>query len=220
MLQQVLPIIWTCLLVAMLAGAALVGLAWWLWGRQPTIVPEETAILETKLKAAREECENCARTRKEQEARIGDLEKVLVSSKSRTAELENRMRVMEAEKAGAVVAAATSAVALSQTQAQTQSSAPDPTAATWASLADSMENDNLEEIHGIGPKLATLLHGLGVHTFKQIALWSEADIDQVDAKLEEFKGRIRREGWVESAKACHWRKYREALGGYTPPPES
>jgi predicted flap endonuclease-1-like 5' DNA nuclease len=82
-----------------------------------------------------------------------------------------------------------------------------------------MENDDLEEIHGIGPKLAALLHSIGVHTFKQIALWDDTDINQMDEKLEEFKGRIRREGWVESARACHWRKYREALGGYTPPAE-
>jgi predicted flap endonuclease-1-like 5' DNA nuclease len=167
--------------------------------------------LSARLKATREECESCKKTRKELEARIGDLEGSLVSSRSRTAELENRLRLAEAEKNTPV--AATAAVT---SAAGAAGAALAGGAATWASLAESIEHDNLEDIHGIGPKLATLLHSLGIHTFKQIALWSEADIDQVDMKLEEFKGRIRRENWVQSAKECHWRKYNEALAGYVP----
>lgn len=59
--------------------------------------------------------------------------------------------------------------------------------------------DDLTMIKGLGPKLATTLKGLGVTTFAQIASWSDADIDRIDAQLGRFAGRIRRDGWVEQA---------------------
>jgi predicted flap endonuclease-1-like 5' DNA nuclease len=60
--------------------------------------------------------------------------------------------------------------------------------------------DDLRRIKGVGPKLAALLQGLGVTTYAQIAAWSEADIDRIDAQLGTFAGRIRRDSWVEQAK--------------------
>lgn len=62
------------------------------------------------------------------------------------------------------------------------------------------EADDLARIKGVGPKLVTLLGQLGVSTFAEIAAWSEADIDRIDAQLGVFEGRIRRDGWVEQAK--------------------
>jgi len=60
--------------------------------------------------------------------------------------------------------------------------------------------DNLKQIKGIGPKIEASLNGLGVFHFDQIAGWSKANIDWVDGQLA-FKGRIRRERWVEQAGA-------------------
>jgi len=60
--------------------------------------------------------------------------------------------------------------------------------------------DDLTRIKGLGPKLATLLGGLGVSRFDQIAAWNDADIDRIDAQLGSFAGRIRRDNWVEQAK--------------------
>ena len=60
--------------------------------------------------------------------------------------------------------------------------------------------DDLTRIKGLGPKLSTTLHGAGVTSFAQIAAWSDADIDRIDAQLGRFKGRIRRDDWVEQAK--------------------
>jgi large subunit ribosomal protein L20 len=76
--------------------------------------------------------------------------------------------------------------------------------------------DDLEWIYGVGPKLAEALNAIGVYTFKQVAQWSEADIDFFDDKLEGFKGRIRRENWVKSATEEHYKKYNEWLGTGTP----
>ena len=60
--------------------------------------------------------------------------------------------------------------------------------------------DDLRRIKGIGPKLVTLLVDNGVTRFADIASWTDADIDRIDAKLGRFKGRIRRDNWVEQAK--------------------
>lgn len=58
--------------------------------------------------------------------------------------------------------------------------------------------DNLKQIKGIGPKIEASLQQLGIFHLDQIAGWSRADVDWVDAQLS-FKGRIRRERWVEQA---------------------
>ena len=69
--------------------------------------------------------------------------------------------------------------------------------------------DDLKLIVGVGPMLERMLHQLGVTTFRQIAHWSERDIDDYDAKLPEFPGRIRRDGWVVQARELHQSKYGE-----------
>jgi predicted flap endonuclease-1-like 5' DNA nuclease len=71
--------------------------------------------------------------------------------------------------------------------------------------------DDLKLIVGVGPVLERMLHQLGVTTFRQVAQWSERDIDEFDAKLHEFPGRIRRDEWVVQARALHQSKYGEAL---------
>lgn len=60
--------------------------------------------------------------------------------------------------------------------------------------------DDLRRIKGIGPKLVALLATVGVTRFDQIAAWTDADIDRIDARLGTFAGRIRRDSWVEQAK--------------------
>jgi len=71
--------------------------------------------------------------------------------------------------------------------------------------------DDLKLIVGVGPVLERMLHQLGVGTYRQIAHWSERDIDEFDAKLHEFPGRIRRDAWVTQARALHQSKYGETL---------
>ncbi len=60
--------------------------------------------------------------------------------------------------------------------------------------------DDLKKISGIGPKIETTLHQLGVFHFDQIAAWDETAIGWVDNKLS-FHGRIAREDWVGQARA-------------------
>ncbi|MEO9636048.1 MAG: hypothetical protein ABJF89_12630 [Parasphingorhabdus sp.] len=62
------------------------------------------------------------------------------------------------------------------------------------------EPDNLRLIKGVGPKLNTLLNGLGVTRFDQVADWKEAEIAEVDQYLGTFSGRITRDSWIDQAK--------------------
>jgi len=78
-------------------------------------------------------------------------------------------------------------------------------------LLDGSGPDDLKLIVGIGPVLERMLHQLGIGTYRQIARWSERDIDEFDAKLPEFPGRIRRDAWVTQARALHQSKYGETL---------
>ena len=67
--------------------------------------------------------------------------------------------------------------------------------------------DDLKLIVGVGPVIERMLYQLGIATYRQIARWSERDIDEFDARLREFPGRIRRDGWVTQARALHVGKY-------------
>ena len=71
--------------------------------------------------------------------------------------------------------------------------------------------DDLKLIVGVGPVLERMLHQLGITTYRQIARWSERDIDDFDAKLPEFPGRIRRDAWVTQARELHLSKFGETL---------
>lgn len=72
--------------------------------------------------------------------------------------------------------------------------------AATAEPAPPAEGDDLTRIKGIGPKLATILRGLGVTSFAQIAAWDEAEVERIDARLGTFAGRIRRDDWRTQAR--------------------
>ncbi|WP_322892724.1 MULTISPECIES: NADH:ubiquinone oxidoreductase [unclassified Yoonia] len=61
--------------------------------------------------------------------------------------------------------------------------------------------DNLKLLKGVGPKLETTLHGLGIFHFDQIAAWTPAEQAWMDDNLEGFKGRVTRDDWVGQARA-------------------
>jgi predicted flap endonuclease-1-like 5' DNA nuclease len=67
--------------------------------------------------------------------------------------------------------------------------------------------DDLKLIVGVGPVLERMLQQLGINTYRQIARWTERDIDEFNARLPEFPGRIRRDAWVTQARALHHSKY-------------
>lgn len=103
------------------------------------------------------------------------------------------------------------------TQMDTPSGAATPAGATgdvtaWPHPTVPADPDDLKRIRGVGPVLEKRLHELGVHQFRQVALWTEADVDHFDRELRNFHGRIRRENWVRSAVEEHFKKHGEWLG--------
>lgn len=95
--------------------------------------------------------------------------------------------------------------ARAQEPPQTVAAEPDPTPAPAApplvEAAEGVEEaDDLRRIKGLGPKMLTLLHALGVTRYAQIASWNDADLDELDTKLGAFAGRPRRDNWVEQAR--------------------
>lgn len=60
--------------------------------------------------------------------------------------------------------------------------------------------DDLKMIKGVGPKLESLLHSMGVFHFDQIAGWTAAEVAWVDENLQGFRGRVSRDGWIDQAK--------------------
>ena len=73
-------------------------------------------------------------------------------------------------------------------------------AASFAQDSADAEPDDLQQIKGIGPKIANRLNELGVLRLQQIAEWTPEKVASVNEHLK-FKGRIEREEWIPQAKA-------------------
>ena len=76
--------------------------------------------------------------------------------------------------------------------------APTPAVVPQPSAMDS--DDDLKRIKGVGKALERRLREMDVRTYAQIAAWTDADVDRVEAGLNSIPGRIRRDRWVEQAR--------------------
>lgn len=77
---------------------------------------------------------------------------------------------------------------------------PFPVATVTTPATAAGGGDELGRIDGIGPNLTEWLHGQGVTRLAQIAAWTEADVDDFEARLGRSGGRIRRDDWVGQAR--------------------
>lgn len=64
---------------------------------------------------------------------------------------------------------------------------------------ESVVEDDLTRMRGIGKALQKQLNELGINTFEQIAQWDKKNIETFSSKLE-LKDRIRRDDWVGQAR--------------------
>ncbi|MBK5264004.1 MAG: hypothetical protein JJE34_02040 [Alphaproteobacteria bacterium] len=80
------------------------------------------------------------------------------------------------------------------------SPAPKPVAKKPVTPPVTQAPDNLLQIKGIGPKANTLLIGLGITRFAQIAAWTDADLARIDGHLGTFAGRPTRDHWIDQAR--------------------
>lgn len=90
-----------------------------------------------------------------------------------------------------------------------------PVAAVEAALEEksSPVEDDLRAISGIGPVLAEKLRSEGITSYRQVASWSDGDIERIEASIipARFAGRIQRDGWIAQAKSLHEEKYGHGL---------
>ncbi|WP_300542502.1 50S ribosomal protein L21 [Maricaulis sp.] len=62
-------------------------------------------------------------------------------------------------------------------------------------------NDDLTQLTGIGPALATKLNEAGVTSFAQIAAWTDADMDALGETITGLKAKAEKNDWINAAKA-------------------
>jgi NADH-quinone oxidoreductase subunit E len=67
--------------------------------------------------------------------------------------------------------------------------------------------DDLSLIWGVAEKLEQRMNGMGIWHFDQIAAWSDDDIAWFEGQIDGFKGRLKRDKWVEQCQklANGWR---------------
>lgn len=70
----------------------------------------------------------------------------------------------------------------------------------YQSAEDASQIDDLKTINGIGPKFETVLNGVGIYSYAQIAAWGEDEINWITQEIEDQTDRIRRDNWVKQAK--------------------
>ncbi len=78
--------------------------------------------------------------------------------------------------------------------------APAPAAAFAPMSAPEGEADDLKKISGVGPVIEEKLNKMGIYHYRQVAGFSAEDVTRIDDELN-FKGRIKRDNWIEQARA-------------------
>jgi predicted flap endonuclease-1-like 5' DNA nuclease len=174
---------------ALLLAAALLGalLAWYL---TRMVAANDHAALHARLRAAerdagalQERLSEAERTGESLAARLAAAEDALVACRTQCAE----------STAAAAVAPAAASASLGAADPQVQEGMRPPPAPAGDG------QDDLQQIKGIGPKIAATLRQLGIGRFEQIAAWTPEHVAWVNAHLR-FKGRVEREEWIAQAR--------------------
>lgn len=90
---------------------------------------------------------------------------------------------------------------------------PMPTFSEAPTMEIPAVTDDLRAVRGIGPSMERLLHGLGIISFRQLAMLDGGELERVRAELSDFRTRIEREDWVGQARDLHQEKYGRDPGG-------
>lgn len=79
------------------------------------------------------------------------------------------------------------------------------------SLMDIAGLDDLTLIRGIGPYIQKKLYEMDISTYKQIALLTDEEIEDIGKTINYFPSRIVRDNWKASARQLHEKKYGEMV---------
>jgi len=74
-------------------------------------------------------------------------------------------------------------------------------------MGDEPVEDDLQAIHGVGPKINGMLLEMGFSSYRQIASLTPKDLTYLTEALDSFRGRIERDDWVGSAATLYAEKY-------------
>ena len=185
---------------------------------------------DSELRRLRSELESLSREKNQSNSRISDLEKRLVEQaqsvehrrqassvnmddnqrlKAARFETDKQLEVPRKQQDGVGKSASEALSATNTTTAQpTKPDSQSNTPRTPLYVAPK-ERDNLKQIKGIGPVMEKVLNELGVTSFKQLAEFTQQDIEKVSAAIGAFPGRIERDDWVGKAREHYKRKYGE-----------
>ena len=120
-------------------------------------------------------------------------------AKAAAAEGDAKAKKPSSKAAKAATGSATEGGAVGLVSADTSAAADAAPAKKPSSRAKKAKGDDLTLIGGVGPKIGEVLSELGYTTFAEVAAWTDADIEKVEAKVGP-KGRVAREEWIEQAK--------------------
>ena len=121
--------------------------------------------------------------------RIRELENTHGEQQRRIAELELELREQaQAHEASRIALEAERRLAAATVEAERAQRSTPPVV------------DDLRAIYGIGPKFEKGLHAAGIQRYRQIADWTEDDVETIAAALNIKPARILKAGWIESAR--------------------
>jgi large subunit ribosomal protein L21 len=63
-----------------------------------------------------------------------------------------------------------------------------------------VRQDDLKQISGVGPGLEKKLQDAGITSYAQIAALTDAEIQDLEANVVKFAGRIKRDDWIGQAR--------------------
>jgi NADH-quinone oxidoreductase subunit E len=169
----------------LLLAAALLGalLAWYL---TRMVAANDRAGLHARLRAAGREAGAL-------QERLSEGERTRESLAARLAEAQDALAACQAQCAELAAEAAEAPVSLPAADPEVQEGIRPP------SVQPDDGGDDLQQIKGIGPKIAATLGQLGIGRFEQIAAWTPEHVAWVNAHLR-FKGRVEREEWIAQAR--------------------
>jgi predicted flap endonuclease-1-like 5' DNA nuclease len=83
--------------------------------------------------------------------------------------------------------------------AKKKSAKPKRASETKAIAQAPVRQDDLKQISGVGPGLEKKLQDAGITSYAQIAALTDAEIQDLEANVVKFAGRIKRDDWIGQA---------------------
>jgi predicted flap endonuclease-1-like 5' DNA nuclease len=226
--------IWFWCLLATALGTLL---GWWLRGSKATAF--DTSALDAEIARLKADLDACRKQHGDKDAEITRLKAELDACRAQHGDKDSELTKLRAAAAAVVAAPVVAAAVapkfdtsaldgeIARLKAdleacRSQHAAKDAELAKLRAAAAAVDEklplfldrprgvpDDLKLIKGVGEKLNTLLTGLGIFHFRQVANWTADEVAQVDAKMDMFKGRIIRDEWIPQAKLLAAGKHEE-----------